>query len=135
MRQWRFMDYHTEDAGNLITPWYASVNDKVRAAFDGVLDTLANTKDWDDPDLYEFKNFVTGEFVGLAELRFSIKEKHTVKRRFRPLGIWRPQDREFILILVCEKSGRMKIPPNAFELAMEYKRQFDQGRGMLYEHV
>jgi hypothetical protein len=129
------MDYHTEDAGNLINPWYAAVDDKVRAAFDGVLDILRATKNWDDPDLYQFKNFTTGSFVGLSELRFSIWEKSKIKRRFRPLGIWRPQDSEFVLILVCEKSGRLKKPANAFELALEYKAQFDLGKGKIYERT
>ena len=127
------MDYHTEDAGNLIRSWYAGVDDKVRAAFDGVLDILRATREWDD--LYQFKNFTTGDFVGLSQLRFSIWEKGKVKRRFRPLGIWRPQDREFVLILVCEKSGRMKKPSDAFELALKYKTQFDLGKGKIYERV
>jgi hypothetical protein len=139
MASWRFMDYCTDDGRNLIQEWYAAQDDAVKVAFDATLFTLAATEDWEAASVQEFK-VLTERHAGLGEIRFDVEAKEPGwkkprKRRFRPVGIWHPGEREFILLLGCEKSGRIYTPLNAFDLALEYKAQFEQGRGTIREHA
>jgi hypothetical protein len=134
MKYWRFLDYRTKEGLTLIVDWYNGQDIEVQVAFDVVLSILAGTRNWDDPDLYEFKEFKTGKYVGLSEVKFSV-DQGGKKRIFRPIGIWRPDSQEFILILGCEKSGRIKIPSDAFDLALRYKAEFEDGKGSVHEHI
>jgi hypothetical protein len=61
---------------------------------------------------------------GLGEVRFQIQDRQS-KRRFRPVGVWPPLvEQEFVLLLGCEKTRNgILIPPNAFALALEYRRR------------
>ncbi len=133
------MDYETEDRLNLIQQWYEVQDDAVKVAFDYTLRILAATEDWNDSSVKEFK-VLTRKHVGLCEIRFKTDARHPngepYKRRFRPVGVWRPDSRDFVLLLGCEKWGMNYIPPNAFDLALDYKTQyFEQGRGAIYEHI
>ena len=110
MALWRFSDYCTADGKNLIQQWYSEQDEAVQAVFDETLLTLRAVDDWADPDVKEFKE-LTREHRGLGEIRFDIpavdpNTKNPFKRGFRPVGIWRPDRREFIFLLGCEKSGR-----------------------------
>ena len=139
MALWRFMDYCTESGQNLIQEWYEAQGDAVKAEFDATLLTLGATEDWTATGVDEFK-VLTGRHAGLCELRFDIGvrepgSRKSSKRRFRPVGIWRLEYRDFIILLGCEKSGRIYIPADAFDLALEYKALFEQGRGTICEHV
>ena len=114
MALWRFMAYCMEGSGeNLIATWYEAQDPAVQAAFDATLLTLGDTPDWSDEEVKEFK-VLTQEHVGLGEIRFNIEWKEEgrrpYKRRFRPLGIWPPTGKDFIILLGCEKSGRTEIP-------------------------
>lgn len=138
MSLWRFFDYCTEDGVNLIQVWYLEQDGKVRAAFDATVFVLGATKDWEDPKVKEFK-LLQNRHAGLAELRFDIdvrppRAPKSYKRRFRPVGIWRPEQRQFILLLGCEKTRLTYTPAGAFDTALKYKRQFEQGRGWIREH-
>ena len=139
MKPWTFMDYRTDGGHNLIQQWYNRQDVAVQAAFDQTLLTLRAVDDWTDPDVREFKE-LTGRHRGLAEIRFDIPAIHPetrkpFKRRFRPAGIWRPEKRDFILLLGCEKRGRTYIPHDAFGLALSYKAQFEEGKGTICEHI
>ncbi len=136
MSRWSFIDYYTDDdpPRNPMREWYDSQDAAVRAQLNATLITLAGIEDWTDRDVKEFKFFEDGDFAGLGELRFYIIQNGK-KRRFRIPGIWRRERHEFILLVGCEKSGRIKIPPNAFEVAMSLKLAWEQdGRGSLHEH-
>jgi len=136
MSRWRFLDYYTDDEPprNAIQAWYNRQEISVKAAFDATLTTLLGIEDWADKDVREFKLFKEGEFAGLGELRFYITDKGK-KRKFRIPGIWRPEHHEFILLGGCEKSGRIKIPQDAFEIAMSLKLAWERdGRGSIHEH-
>ncbi len=133
------MDYETEDGLNLIQQWYEVQDDDVRAAFDATLYILMGTEDWDHPNVKQFK-VLTGKHVGLCEIRFKTDARHpngkSYKRRFRPVGVRLPDSRDFVLLLGCEKKRMNYIPPNAFDLALDYRLQyFEQGRGSIYEHI
>lgn len=140
MGVWRFLDYYTvgETPVNVTGKWYEAQEPKVRATFDATIRTLEGSDDWSQME--EFKYFDIGPYAGLGELRFHILErskvtKRFVKRRFRIPGIWKPQEKIFILLGGCEKSGRIKIPQDAFEQAMKMKNDFEiYGRGKIDDH-
>ena len=75
MALWRFMDYVTDGDVNLIQQWYEVQDDAVKAVFDFTLRLLAVTRDWDDPDLDEFK-VLTRKHAGLCEIRFTTDARH-----------------------------------------------------------
>jgi len=124
------MEYWTAEGICPMQQWYEAQEVPVRAKFDAVLLTLAGTPVWDDEPRDEFK-VLTRIHVGLAEIRFKLVDGRTT-RRFRPLGIWPPVvPNEFILLLGCEKSGRMVIPNGAYEHALDYKSDFENCKGFL----
>jgi hypothetical protein len=138
MIPWRFQDYVTEDGHNLIQEWYEVQDVSVQVAFDTTLLLLRSVDDWLDPKVKEFKE-LDKQHLGLGELRFHISvlnqtNKRTYRRRFRPPGIWRPKNRDFIILLGCEKQGMTYTPHGAFDLALNYKAAFEQGRGTIREH-
>ncbi len=136
MALWKFLDYRTDDwpARNLIQIWYGDQDSDVQAEFDATVAILAVTEDWRKAK--EFKELAR-EHLGLAELRFSItSQRHGKKivRRFRPVGIWREEEREFVFLVGCEKSGAVYTPRNAFDLALDYKAKLERGKGRTSEH-
>jgi hypothetical protein len=133
MSQWRFLDYITPDEENPLHEWYRVQDVEVRVAFDATLLTLAATEDWIHKRVKAFK-VMTGAHVGLCELRFTVITQRR-KRRFRPLGVWQKDSRNFVLLGGFEKSGRELIPSNAFALALTYKADFEAGKGRLDEHT
>jgi hypothetical protein len=140
MALWRFFEYITEDDSPLLADWYQSQDPEVQAQFDATLLILSATEDWEGEDLEEFKA-LTETHIGLGEVRFHIVAlspgtKRPHKRRFRPVGIWPTAvNREFVLILGCEKSGRTSIPHDAFGLALRHKALLEEGRGTTRERI
>lgn len=142
MARWRFLDYYTDGQPpqNVIMDWLQGQDKRVKVVFEATLHTLEGVEDWSDDEVLEFKFFKEGPFVGLSQLRFHMVEinkdtRKPTRRRFRIPGIWKPEHHEFILLTGCEKSGRMKLPPDAFEVAMALKLAWEkEGRGSIYEH-
>jgi hypothetical protein len=140
MSLWRFYDYVTPENQHLMEDWYQAQDPEVQAQFDATLLILGATEDWECEDVEEFKR-LTEKHSGLGEIRFytdavapGAKKPH--RRRFRPVGIWPSLiDREFVLILGCEKSGRSFLPHGAFDTALGHKVQFEQGKGSLRERI
>ena len=131
MALWRILAYHTGDFACPIQDWYALQNEEVQAAFDATLIILRATVDW--PDTKAFKG-LTKKHRGLGEIRFRLDGPPI--RRFRPVGIWPPLvAREFVMLLGCEKRMGAYTPKNAFDLALEYKRQFEAGIGGTIEYI
>ncbi len=127
MKFWRFMDYQTVAGVNLISVWYEGQTEKVKANFDAVLNELAGTRDWNG-----HRNFkVLGrQHTGLCEIKFSVD-----KSKYRPVGFFSDIPWQFILILGCEKSGRIYVPNSAFDMALNYRLDFLNGRGTICEHI
>jgi len=137
MAHWRFLDYHTEDDTNPFNQWYVLQGEEVQAAFDATLPILGEIETWDDPNypVSAFKALTRNpRHVGLSELIFEVTINNR-KRQYRAIGIWRKDQWDFILLTGFEKSGRSTNPPNAFEVAIRLRNQFNQGRGTLHEHV
>ena len=136
MALWRFFDYRTDDwpPRNPIQEWYGKQDLAVQAEFDATVAVLVATEDWEKAK--EFK-ILTRNHAGLAELRFSVittKGKKKIIRRFRPLGIWHKETKEFIFLAGCEKAQGLYDPQNVFELALDYKAKIEGGRGEICEH-
>src|SRR5260370_26953269 len=141
MKYWRFMDYYTEDGINLISEWYFGQEATVRAAFDTTIDELSKTRSVEQWESAEQGKRLKGRHAGLCEVKFKIG-----KRKFRPVGfisIFPVEDElnntfsagEFVLILGCEKSGRIYIPNNAFDTALELQALYlEQSKGNIHEH-
>lgn len=104
----------------------------IQAEFDAVLGTLAATVDWTDTKSF---GVLKRDHLGLGEIRFMLEKPE--QRRFRPVGIWPPRaEGEFILLVGCEKERNgVLIPPNAFTLALEYKRRLENGEGGINDYV
>ncbi len=131
MALWRIMAYQLAGGFCPIQRWYAVQDVEVQAAFDATLATLSATADWSDT--WQFKD-LTGVHAGLGEIRFQLEGPPI--RRFRPVGIWPPIiPNEFILLLGCEKNRNIYIPPDAFNLALEYKRRWEHGEGEINDYV
>jgi len=133
MALWRIKAYHRADDSCPVQDWYATQDETVQALFDATLATLTATVDWTDTKAFKV---LTKKHAGLGEIRFKIEEKGQPVRRFRPVGIWPPvADREFILLVGCEKTNQVYIPPNAFALALELKGQREAGIGAVHDYV
>src|SRR5277367_4259777 len=101
MPVWTFLDYVTEGHACPIVDWYGTLPAEAQAAFDVLVDTLAETSDWDEPKESRRKyKVLTNRHLGLCELKFRVAD-----RKFRPIGILRPETREFIFLGGCEKKG------------------------------
>jgi hypothetical protein len=138
MALWRFSDYVTTGGQNLIQAWCSAQDAAVRANFDATVLLLKGTADWTSEHVDEF-DLLTGQHAGLGELRFHVevarRGMRAYKRRFRPVGIYLPDQHHFVFILGCEKSGRIYTPPRAFDIALQHKLAFEQGLGSLHEHL
>lgn len=132
MATWKIKAYHLPDGTCPIQDWYRGQDVKVKADFDAALTTLKGTADW--LDTWQFK-VLKRRHIGLGEIRFKLQKP--VLRRFRPVGIWPPLiAREFVLLIGCEKeSNGIFIPPDAFTLALDYMRRWEQGEGAVHDYV
>ncbi len=128
-----FYDYYTDDRPprNLIRDWYSLQDDEVRAEFDGTLTLLEAMPDWTKTDIVKQ---LERTHIGLTEIVIDLKRRRPF-RHIRPVGIWHPPERVFILLMGCEKSGRIYIPANAFDEALKHKARIEAGRGAISEHI
>lgn len=132
MAVWRIKAYHLQGGFCPIRTWYGAQDVSVQAEFDAALTTLAGTVDWADTKVF---GILKRDHAGLGEIRFRLEKPEM--RRFRPVGIWPPiVQQEFVLLLGCEKERNgVLIPPEAFTLALDYKRRLEQGEGEVHDYV
>jgi hypothetical protein len=131
MASWSLWDYVTEDQTVPIRDWYDVQDESAQAALDNAVLLLRAANDWTDPKRKEFKE-LHRKHAGLSEIRFWPFGRF---RKFRVAGIYRPDSREFIFLVGCEKQLGLYIPRGVFDLAMKYKRDLEAGKGDLREHV
>ena len=130
MALWRILVYRLEDGTCPIRDWYDQQDDEVQALFDASMTILSATADW--TDTWRFK-VLTKNHAGLGEVRFKLEGPPI--RRFRPAGIWPPSDeREFVLLVGCEKWRHVYNPEDAFIKALEYKEKLEAGEGYTDEY-
>lgn len=132
MAVWQIKAYHLRSGFCPMQVWYGAQDVPVQAEFDATLTTLKGTVDWTDTKAF---GILKRNHAGLAEIRFKLERPEL--RRFRPVGIWPPiVEQEFILLLGCEKGRNgVLIPPDAFTLALEYKRRLEQGEGEVHDYI
>lgn len=120
--------------------WYASIDEAARATFDNVTARLRTVEDWTD-GRKEFKR-LTERHRPLSEIRFRAdlvddRGRVTRKRKYRPVGLFRPDDehRDFILFGGASKDmgGLIYEPATAFDDALTDYRTFMTGKGVLRE--
>jgi hypothetical protein len=131
MAYWEFLDYITEDYCNPVQDWWGTLEPQAQADFDLLVVALSETEDWDEVKerKRKYKELVRF-YPGMYELIFKVGRKN-----FRPLGILRRSERQFVFLGGCEKHPFWTVPPNAFESAYKLKGQFDLGRGTTRAHV
>ena len=100
MSTWTFRRYVTDRNNDPVKDWYEAQDAIVRSAFDTSLLILRATPDWTRKK--RVKN-LTGMHQGLTEIIINIPVKRGIRRRLRPVGIWRPEHDDFILLMGCEK--------------------------------
>jgi hypothetical protein len=131
MPVWQIKAYHLQGGICPMRVWYDAQDVPVQAEFDAALATLIGTVDWTDTKAFAI---MKRNHAGLGEIRFRLERPEM--RRFRPVGIWPPiVEQEFILLLGCEKGRNgVLIPPDAFTLALEYKRRLERGEGEVHDY-
>jgi hypothetical protein len=142
MTPWRILEYVTEGAIRPFQRWYDTLDTETQAAFDHTVLQLAAIDDWSDREGKEFREF-TGKETGLSEIRFWVfgaferRNHRPSRRRFRALGLYRPDQSEFILLCGYEKrsGGYVLIPPDALEYAMKQKLNYEDGKGTTRDHI
>jgi hypothetical protein len=128
LKHWEFSVLRTEDGRDLIREWYENEDPDVQAKFDSIVRVLEATE-----DLSRYKKIfccLKKKHRGLWEIRFWIvKEK-----KYRPVGFFTFNYHQFALVLGCHKIGSIYHPRDAFNSALEIRRQFlEEGRGTLHD--
>jgi hypothetical protein len=138
MRPWTFWDYITDEPANPFGDWYGAQDVHVQAALDVILIDLSQQPEWDGLDEYKA---LTRDGAPLGELRFRADDcdargRTIKKRRFRPLGLLRPEHHDFIFFGAAEKElrGLVYTPADAMTQAVKRYRAFIDGRGALRAH-
>ena len=136
---WRFLDYITEANTNPVVTWYGAISKAAQAEFDALVIAQAKTEDWDEAKKSKRKyKELQKEHKGLTQLIFEvISQLHgkQIRTHFRPIGIMKRSERQFIFLGGCEKHGTLgTIPPDAFNDALRLKTQYEQGRGTTRDH-
>jgi hypothetical protein len=99
MAYWEFFDYITEARRNPIMDWWGSLEAQPRAEFDVLVAVLCETEDWDEVKKKKRKyKELTRNYPGIYELIFKVG-----KTNYRPLGILRRTERQFIFLGGFEK--------------------------------
>jgi hypothetical protein len=138
MPLWRFRQYVTNWNEWPFRDWYNAQDPHVRAGFDATREILAAAADWLEPETDWFKVF-TGPDTPLSEIRYRAYDrdrggKAVRTRRIRPIGLYRPHVREFILFAGAEEAGRGKYTPaDALTKAKRRYSDFMDDKGMLYD--
>lgn len=135
MMIWQFMDYVAEDGKNRIADWYSRQDEEVRVAFDQIVYAIRRMRDWSGR--WQIKP-LTEQHAGLWEVRFKIGEEDD-EVKYRPVGVVVRDARvfptgQFVFLSGCHKKLGQYSPPTAFDDALDLKRQFEAGRGILHDH-
>jgi hypothetical protein len=139
MPPWRFLDYTTDGSVNPVVEWCENhLTIAERAEFDVVVDYLERIEDWDEVKKAKRKyRELDRGLAGLTELKFSTTTQNlgkNFKKQFRPLGILKRKEREFIFLGGFQKGHGGPIPPDAYTKALRYKQEYVRNRGTTDGH-
>jgi hypothetical protein len=131
MAYWEFLDYITEDRRNPIMDWWGTLEPEPKADFNLLVVTMSETEDWDEVKESKRKyKELSRNFPGMYELKFKVG-----RTNYRPLGILKRVERQFVFLGGCEKHGFWTVPRDAFNEAYKQKMQFEQGKGTTRAHI
>src|ERR1044071_1261454 len=104
MKPWRFVDYVTSDGQYLFDSWYRVQDAVVRAECEVTFAILRQTDNWENPQIEQFRRFTKADAdSGLSEIRFYVDvpkpRKNPTRVRYRAIGIHRPTERDFVLLV------------------------------------
>ncbi len=138
MEPWTFRQYVSDWGEWPFRDWYNEQETRVRVLFDFYKDLLRNRENWLMPEIKEFRLF-DGPHAPLGEIRYRAddEDRHgrmVKRRRIRPIGFLRETEHDFILFVGCEeiRNGQY-IPSDAPDKALRLFREFQLGKGTLYE--
>lgn len=121
MRSWHFKDYRPEGGKSQVQAWYRDQGAEIQAQFDDFLDLLSQLE-----DIEIDCTPLTGDYLGLYEIIIDVEAPYGVVN-VRPIGVWQPDSRNFIILTCCIKNGDKYNPP--LELAVAYKATWESGKG------
>jgi len=135
---WKFGEYETANGVNELEEWLLLEDEKhpdVRPFLRNALLLLGGRRDWSKLPLV---GFLEREHEGLIEVRLTIRKTRALpKRMYRPVGFIRHGEEwnEFVFLTGCQKfeNGRL-VPAEAFDHALDLKRQWENGHGRIIEH-
>ena len=135
--QWSFKDYETVDGKIPIRHWIKTLPGPALAEFETRVNHLTVTAVWTIDD---GAKPLDREGVGLTELQIDFSEwaphgRKGKKRRFRPVGLQIPEQRQFLFLAGCEKAGGVYAPADAFVDAVDYWTKWKNGLGKAHDHI
>ena len=106
LRLWVFRSYVSPNGRDVIQKWCEDVGAGAHAAFDVVLETLAQQPidEWGRPEFAP----LSGRHKKIGELRFDFK-----KLEYRPMGFFGPNRHEFTILIGATKKGKIYDPRDA----------------------
>ncbi len=140
MVAWRFLDYWPREGFDPMRVWEATQDDDVRARLDAVLDVLAQTENWLDPNVKGLFRLLDRAEAGLGEIVFETSytqegRKKKSGRKFRVFVELRVDEHDCVMFVGSEKQRGTYSPPDAPRLAYEYLRALKDGEGFTDGHI
>lgn len=139
MAMWQFFDYITDGGEVPVENWVANhLLLAEQAEFAVAIDYLQRIEDWDSVRKASRKyRELDRNLQGLTELKFSVTTQamgRNFKKHFRPLGVLKREQQQFIFLGGFQKGNPDPIPADAFINALRYKQEYEQNRGTTREH-
>lgn len=137
---WEFQDYVTPDGNVPVEDWCSNhLSPAERAEFDVAVDYLRRIEDWDSVKKSKRKyRQLSRELEGLTEIKFEVTTQNNrgrnTKKRFRPVGILKREEQQFVFLGGFQKSQKGPVPKDAFEKLLKHKQDFENKRGLIREH-
>src|SRR2546425_2772036 len=129
-RIWTFREFLSSGGRPLISEWYLSLLQPVRAVFDDRLDFLAihERKDWQLPEFRMLRG-KEGK-AGLSEIRWESEGT-----QWRILGFFRPGRMQYTMLIGCTHRQKQYDPRDPLETAIRRKKSVERGERttILYE--
>lgn len=122
MSEWTFMEFLTSSGRGVITEWYADdLTLEAQQEFDTILRFLAVTPRvlWTRPQYSP----LTPE---ISEIRFRANNL-----QHRPLGFFRSEAKQYIMVVGATKKGRLYTPREALSTAIDRKNRILTRRSLI----
>lgn len=135
-QRWRFRDYETRAGVIPIRDWLQRQPDQAKANFVTTRKHLSVTETW---TIKDGAKPLVQQHRGLTELLIDFSEwaprgRKGRARRFRPVGVLLELERVFLLFTGAEKVGGELEPPEAFNDALKWWLEWQEGLGTTHEH-